>query len=172
MKNRKRIIMAFVLVACMLIGVGYAAVESNLWAKGTVALTAGGASSELDEDVYFIDVPHEENCAANVDVQDQDVVIVRITDTNSTMAFTGNQATFTATVQNDASVDVTIVPTPASLSGIAFTTDQASYDCTAGGTIDIVFTITLTANVPAEGLTIGSASADETFVTFEVTPKA
>ena len=54
MKNRKRIIMAFVLVACMLIGVGYAAVTNVLDIQGSSTVSQTAAEDEFNEDIYFV----------------------------------------------------------------------------------------------------------------------
>ena len=53
MKNRKRIIMAFVLVACMLIGVGYAAVTDNFKITGNITISDQGATDAFNEDIRF-----------------------------------------------------------------------------------------------------------------------
>lgn len=171
MKNRKTIIVVFMLVACMLIGVGYAAVESSLFAKGSIILTDEEASDELNQDVYFTAVKDQHNCNANVDTTNNDNVIVRITGTNSTMAFKGDFATFTATVKNEAGVDVRIEPTYAEFDDIIVTTDNTEYTCLKNGEVEITFTITLDKNVPTGGLTIGGVGAEEIFVTFTVTPQ-
>lgn len=53
MKNRKTIIVAFVLVACMLVGVGYAAVTNVLDIQGSAEISQLAAEEELKEDLYF-----------------------------------------------------------------------------------------------------------------------
>ena len=170
-KNRRTIIVAFVLVACMLIGVGYAAINTELFAKGSVSLSAGAAAEEVDTDVYFIDV-QSVNCNSNIDATDNDVVVIRITDTNSTMAVAGDHATITATVKNDAAVPVTIVPNfhnhESYLDGIDFSTDAASYTCPANGEVDIIITATLTDTI-ASDLVIGSTTDSKVFITFTAT---
>ena len=53
MKNRKTIIVAFVLVACMLIGVGYAALSTRLDITGNVNVSKESIDNQFAEDVYF-----------------------------------------------------------------------------------------------------------------------
>lgn len=170
-KNRRTILVAFILVACMLIGVGYAAINTELYAKGSVSLSAVAAKEEVDADVYFTNV-ESVNCNSNIDATDSDVIIIRITDTNSTMAVAGDTAVITATVKNDALVPVEIVPSFHNgedyLEGIKFSTDAISYTCDAGSTVDIVITATLTATV-ASDLVIGSTTDSKVFVTFTAT---
>lgn len=167
MKNRKRIVVAFLLVAVMLLGVGYAAITSNLTVQGAASLTKGGAESELDEDVYFTNVVAT-NCVANIDAMDSDIVIVRITDTSSTMAFANDTASFVATVQNDSNAAATITPdftTNEVDETFSFGTNQSSYTVAAGDSVEITVTITLLVNVPDDGITITDFS---TFMTFDV----
>ena len=68
MKNRKRIIMAFVLVACMLIGVGYAAVTDNFKVTGNITISDKGATDAFNEDIRFVGVVVEGNSEPVSDV--------------------------------------------------------------------------------------------------------
>ena len=54
MKNRKRIIGLFLLVAIMLIGVGYAALTDTLTIIGNAHIDLNAASNTFDERVYFV----------------------------------------------------------------------------------------------------------------------
>ena len=56
MKNRKTIVTAFVLVACMLIGVGYAAVTDNFTINGQATITEQGANDSFNEDIRFMGI--------------------------------------------------------------------------------------------------------------------
>lgn len=56
MKNRKRVITAFLLIACMLIGVGYAAVTNTLDIQGSADVSQQAAEDEFNEDIYFTGV--------------------------------------------------------------------------------------------------------------------
>ena len=53
MRNRKAIITAFLLLACMLIGVGYAAVTNVLDIQGSADVSQQQAEDEFNEDIYF-----------------------------------------------------------------------------------------------------------------------
>ena len=53
MKNRKSIIIAFLLVACMIIGVGYATVTDNFVIEGHATISQKGAEDAFNEDVRF-----------------------------------------------------------------------------------------------------------------------
>lgn len=53
MKNRKTIITAFLLVACMLIGVGYAALTDTLTITGDLKADTSVSQTDFEDDVYF-----------------------------------------------------------------------------------------------------------------------
>ena len=53
MKNRKTVVVAFMLCAVMLLGVGYAALSDVLDIQGTAQVTQGNAQNAFDGDVYF-----------------------------------------------------------------------------------------------------------------------
>ena len=53
MKNRKRVIVAFMLVAVMLLGVGYAALSDDLFITGSATILEDNAEDAFAADVYF-----------------------------------------------------------------------------------------------------------------------
>ncbi|MBR2930489.1 MAG: hypothetical protein IKC32_04600 [Clostridia bacterium] len=56
MKNRKRIVVAFLLCAMLLISVGFAAVTNVLDIQGSASVSATTAEEEFNEDIYFTGV--------------------------------------------------------------------------------------------------------------------
>ena len=54
MKNRKFIVVAFMLTACMIVGVGYAALTDTLNIGGDAEVSQAGAENTFDGDVYFL----------------------------------------------------------------------------------------------------------------------
>lgn len=56
MKNRKTIIVAFVLVACMLVGVGYAALSDTFLFEGHATVSEAGAEDAFNEDVVLLGI--------------------------------------------------------------------------------------------------------------------
>ena len=56
MKNRKRVIVAFVMVAALCLGIGYAALNDSLYATGNLAVNKGDAQNEFKNDVFFTGV--------------------------------------------------------------------------------------------------------------------
>lgn len=55
MKNRKTVVVAFLLVAAMLLGVGYAALTDTLTVVGNATIDMTGAQSNFDEKIFFSD---------------------------------------------------------------------------------------------------------------------
>ena len=53
MKNRKTVVVAFLLVAAMLLGVGYAALTDTLTITGEIGANTSASQTEFDADVYF-----------------------------------------------------------------------------------------------------------------------
>ena len=170
MRNRKTIITAFVLAACLLIGVGYAALTTTLEVKGSVNLTKAGAEAEVDEDVYFTNAVGT-NCAANVDAQDPDIVIVRLTDTSTKVSVAGDTASFVATVKNDSKAAATITPNFTTIDSalatyLQFSTDNSTYTVNAGDTVEIEVTITLKTAIPEGGILVGGVGDYKAMMSF------
>lgn len=65
MKNRKRIVVAFLLVAVMLLGIGYAALTVPLTITGNATFKADQAQNEFTGDIYFSETALTSNTAAN-----------------------------------------------------------------------------------------------------------
>ena len=53
MKNRKIVVVSFLLVAVMLLGVGYAALVENLTITGEANVNTTAAQTQYDADIYF-----------------------------------------------------------------------------------------------------------------------
>ena len=53
MKNRKTVVVAFLLCAVLLLGVGYAALSDTLDITGSADVNQSAAEEAFNEDVYF-----------------------------------------------------------------------------------------------------------------------
>lgn len=175
MKNRRTIVMAFLLCACLIVGMGYAAVTTDLHMHGDANISADAASTDFDADIQYGVVSDVVNCAAVVGTQNatsgdlsltNDLVTVTLTNTGSnndttTMCTAGDTASFKVTVVNngtaaatlkfDAKYDstyFTVVITPDS------TTVPAATEAGAG-TVTLNVLITLKAT-PTDGITNGA----------------
>jgi cytochrome c oxidase assembly protein Cox11 len=133
MKNRRTIVMAFLLCACLIVGMGYAAITDTININGTASFNAAGASADLDANVYVSKVNAKEtNCGVDVTVgtttdklqgkdaktytaeNNVDTITVSVINTgvkdsdNTTMAVKGDSTTFTFEITNDSNTDVTV----------------------------------------------------------------
>lgn len=156
MKNRKTIIVAFLLVAAMAIGVGYAALTDTLTIIGNAHIDTDIANSTFDQRVYF----SASAASSTTGTGTEDDVASHTTDdatfTANKLAVVGEKSVFTFTIKNDSNVDATISVNPTKLSGDAnptnsnsdkFTVDYAYPDgmtiAKNGGTIKVTVTVTV-----------------------------
>lgn len=156
MKNRKFIVVAFLLVAVMLLGVGYAALSDTLTIIGNAHIDVDTANKTFDEKVYFSDAKASSSTGTGTTA---DVVSYSADDATYTankLATVGEKSVFTFTITNDSNVDATISVNTTKLSGDAnpsnsnsdkFTVEYSYPDgmtiAKNGGTIDVVVTVTV-----------------------------
>ena len=117
MKNRKVIVTAFLLVAVMLLGIGYASVSDTLDIQGTADISAVDAGETLNEDVYFdgvmkgsekvdaITAEHALGYTAHINSQDPDMAHFTISSLESKDS---PAVTIVYVVRNDSTNDVTL----------------------------------------------------------------
>lgn len=112
MKNRRKIVIAFMLCAVMLLGVGYAAVSDALDISGTAEINSGNVQSAFDTKVHFsAAVANTYNTGTNPDkawVSTEDDDLAHFASYN--LAEIGNFTTFTFTIQNDSDLTVSVMP--------------------------------------------------------------
>ena len=172
MKNRRTIVMAFLLCACLIVGMGYAAVTDTLTIGGTANISADQADIDFDADVYFskaTDVMSGTNVklgtatignatatATDNGVNDHIAFTIDNSGDNAGFAVVNNTATFTVTVKNDGTADATMefanttVPTGFSVEVKAADDANTTNKVAAGSTADFVVTITITATPDAD----------------------
>ena len=94
MKNRRNVLIAFLLCATLIVGVGYATFTGNLIINGTATYTHTGA--ELDEDIYFSGYENLQHC--NVSFADPDTATLEVTFTPADSTDGGRTCVATATL--------------------------------------------------------------------------
>lgn len=159
MKNRKSVIVAFLLVAAMLLGVGYAALTDTLTITGTLAASADDFKEEFDEDIYFSAVKNitysnskTTGVTATVDAagKPDDVTF---TLEAGTLVNKDEYITLTYTIKSESDLPATVTLNDTINSDhFAVTTDWNTKELAAGGTIDVVVTVKLV-KTPAENVT-------------------
>lgn len=156
MKNRKFIVVAFLIVAVMLLGVGYAALTDTLTIIGNAHIDVDTANKTFDEKVYFSDAKASSSTGTGTTA---DVVSYSSDDATYTanrLATVGETSVFTFTIKNDSNVDAEISVNTTKLSGDANPSNSNSDKFTVaysypdgqtiaknGGTIDVVVTVTV-----------------------------
>lgn len=85
MKNRKVIVTAFLLIAVMILGVGYAAVSDTLNFSGDAMISDGQVQHEFDADIKIVSVSEDkatwyDYAASTVEIERTNDLIVNIID--------------------------------------------------------------------------------------------
>ena len=160
MKKRKTALLGFLLTAMLGIGVGYAAVTDVLDVTGKVEITEQAAAGQFDTDVYFLDditISKPTVATASINTNDKDKASFTVSGLNPTVE--NDTVTITYTVKNDSTRDVQIaVKYRTNYSDATTGTYTSADNCfivtnsigattpeiAAGGTLDIIFTVTLT----------------------------
>lgn len=107
MKNRRNIIVAFLLCATLLVGVGYAALTDVLDITGKADINHSDAEAAFNEDIYWSGAQaNQEGNTASVNTNDND----KASFTVSTLKGAGDTATFTFTIFNNGDLDAVVTP--------------------------------------------------------------
>ena len=106
MKNRKGLI-SLMLVAVLLLGIGYAALSDTLDITGSADVNQSAAEEAFNEDIFFsAAVANEAGNTASVNADNND----KASFTAATLKGKGDKVTFTFTIKNDGDVDATVTP--------------------------------------------------------------
>lgn len=156
MKNRKTVIVAFLLAAVMLLGIGYAALTDTLVILGNAHIDLDTTNRLFDEKVYFSAADTTESNGSGLT---DDVVSFNSDDATFTankLATIGEYSKFTFTITNDSNADANITIEKFKLSGVDnpsnsnpgfFEVDYEYPDGMTidsnGGTIDVIVTVTV-----------------------------
>lgn len=173
MKNRKNIVIAFLLVASLCLSVGFAALTDALNINGTISVGGDNdsneeAAKEWDADVYFSNVVKtSKNGSADADKYTvaidttKDVLTVNLE--SGCLSVKGDSVTFTVTIKNesaDYAADIAFnTPTVANSDYINVTmTDLTTGDDIEAGS-EKSFTVTVALDkTPADAITSSSFS--------------
>ena len=162
MKNRKIVIVAFLVVAAMLLGVGYAALTDTLTIIGNAHIDIGQANTTFDEKVYFSAAEATSSTGTGTVADAASYTADDATFTANKLATVGQKSVFTFTIKNDSNVDAVISVNSTKLSGDTnpsnsnsnkFTVEYSYPDgmtvAKTGGTITVVVTVTVKEPVTA-----------------------
>jgi uncharacterized repeat protein (TIGR01451 family) len=95
------------LVAVMLLGIGYAALSDTLDITGSADVNQSAAEEAFNEDIYFSDAKaNETGNTASINADNND----KASFTANTLKGKGDKVTFTFTIKNDGDVAATVTP--------------------------------------------------------------
>ena len=162
MRNRKTVVVAFLLVAVMLLGVGYAALTDTLTIIGNAHIDIDTANKTFDEKVYFSAAEATSSTGTGTTADTASFTADDATFTANKLATVGQTSVFTFTITNDSNVDAVISVNNTKLSGAdnpsnsntdKFTVEYSYPDgmtiAKNGGTITVVVTVTVKEPVTA-----------------------
>ena len=145
MKNRKFVVVAFLLVAVLLLGVGYAALTDVLDITGSADVNQSAAEEAFNEDIYFTAaVANQDGNTASINPDNKD----KASFTANTLKGKGDKATFTYTIINNGDLDADITPSISSNTNEAYFEVYSDWNgamktLAAGQTITYTVTIEL-----------------------------
>ena len=145
MKNRKRVVVAFLLVAVMLMSVGYAALTDVLDITGSADVNKSAAEDAYNADIYFTAaVANQTGNTASVNTDNND----KASFTANTLQGKDDTATFTFTITNEGDLDATVTPSISSNTNDAYFTINSDWagqakTLSAGSTLEYTVTVTL-----------------------------
>ena len=154
MKNRKIIVTAFLLVAALMLGVGYAALTDTLTIIGNAHIDTDVANATFDSKVYFTAAEATSTTGTGTVADVASFTPDDATFTANKLATVGQKSVFTFTITNDSSVDAVISVSANKLSGdvnptnsnedkftVTYAYPQGMNVAKQGGTITVVVTV-------------------------------
>lgn len=144
-KNRRIAIISFVLVAILLLGIGFAQLTDVLTIGGTAGVDADNSQEVFDGDVYFSNaVANVERVTASIDASDNDKATMTVKD--NVLKEVGNEAIATFTVKSESDLPVYLTPSVSNSNAEYFnvyTTWDTTKTLQPGQTVDITVTVKL-----------------------------
>ena len=110
MKNRRTIVIAFLLVAVLTIGVGFAALTDTLTASGSAGILKTGAQSEFEAKVYFSNASTQDALKATAVVDSLDNDKATITVLEGALKDKGDTAVVYLEIKNESDLPVYVTP--------------------------------------------------------------
>ena len=154
MKNRKIVVVAFLLIAVLLLGVGYAAVTDTLTIIGNAHIDMGQVETTFDQNIYFSAAVATSSTGTGATADVASFTPDDATFTANKLAIVGEKSVFTFTITNDGNVDAVISVNATKLSGdnnpsnsntdkftVTYAYPEGMTVAKDGGTITVVVTV-------------------------------
>lgn len=110
MKNRRNLIVAFLLCACLIVGIGYAALTDVLDITGSADVNQSAAEEAFNQDIYFTAAVANEasvtGSTASINADNND----KASFTAKGLSSGGDKQTFTFTITNVGDLDAEVTP--------------------------------------------------------------
>ena len=174
MRNRKAVIVTFMIIACMLMAIGFAALNDTLDITGQAEVNHANAQNAFDEEVFFSAVSTGEGYTAEIIANSNPTLnadTARFTVTG--LAGEGDSLTMTFTISNNNDFAVNCVLDPVNTT----VTNSEYFNCTtnvadapftiaANGTYDVEVTVSL---LKTPQLTEGQTVSSNFSIQYDVT---
>lgn len=108
MKNRKTVVVAFLLIAAMLLGVGYAALTDTLTIIGNAHIDMTTVESTFEANIHFSDAQPTSTTGKGTKEDVASFSDDDATFTANRLAIVGDKSVFTFTIVNEGNVDAEI----------------------------------------------------------------
>ena len=153
MKNRRITIVAFLLLAALTLGIGYAALTDTLWITGSASVGAEAGQDAFKNDIYFSKaISDQTRVKAEIDATDNNkatMTMVTYDDkTQMPLKVVGDQLVATFTVQSKSDLNAKITASVKSNANTEFfevvtNWGDVAQDLLAGKTVDVTVTVEL-----------------------------
>lgn len=147
MRNRKTVVVAFLLVAVMLLGVGYAALTDILDITGSADINQSAAEQAFNEDIYFKAAhANDDGNTASVNTDNKD----KASFTVNSLKGKDDSASFTFTITNDGDLAAEVTPTLSATAGntnpeyFSISSDWAGQSKTLDAGAELTYEVTVT----------------------------
>lgn len=119
MKNRKFVVIAFLLIAAMVLGIGYATLTTTLTIIGNATIDFEAAGENFNEKIYFLDNPEVVSTTGSSSKADVASLTTEddATFTVHSLAVKGEKAKFKFTIKNESNVAAKVLVNATKLSG-------------------------------------------------------
>ena len=147
-KNRRVVVVAFLLCAALLLGVGYATLTDLLTINGSAEVNQAAAQEAFNQDIYFLSAVADKDADhAYVLAEDNDKAAFDL----HSLSGKGDKAVITFTIVNTGDVNAVVTPTLVSEGGntnpeyfkVSSNWAGAAQELPAGGSVTYILTVEL-----------------------------
>ena len=143
MKKRRSVVIAFLLIAALVMGIGYAALTDVLDITGSADINQAAAEDSFNDDIFFTAaVANQTGNTASVNADNND----KASFTANTLKGKDDTATFTFTIKNNGDLDAVVTPSISSNTQPGYfelSSDWAAQPKALAAGAEITYTVTV-----------------------------